>query len=96
MTYAPLVWYAVVPRRGKLDLERIRASLNTPCPQCGHNITPEKRTQVDKLPTMLPLTFENYEGEYCAAKVALRQPNNAPLFLSVPRQHDRWRVPKKG
>ena len=36
-----------VPRRGKLDLEKIRASLDTPCPHCGHSITPEQRTHVD-------------------------------------------------
>src|SRR5262245_20505130 len=26
---------------------RIRASLDTPCPHCGHSITPEERTHVD-------------------------------------------------
>ena len=31
----------------KLDPTKIRASLNTPCPHCGHSITPEERTHVD-------------------------------------------------
>jgi len=35
------------PAVARLDLEKIRASLNTPCPQCGHSITPEERTHVD-------------------------------------------------
>ena len=34
---------SVVPKRGKIDIEKIRASLNTPCPECGHNITPAER-----------------------------------------------------
>jgi len=33
--------------RGKLDLEKIRASLNTPCPHCSHSIKPEEeRTSI--------------------------------------------------
>lgn len=34
--------------RGKLDLEKIRASLNTPCPHCVHSITAEERTHLDR------------------------------------------------
>ena len=33
-----------MPKRGKIDIEKIRASLNTPCPDCGHDITPAERT----------------------------------------------------
>jgi ribosomal protein S27AE len=29
-----------MPRRGKIDLEKIRRSLNTVCPLCGYSITP--------------------------------------------------------
>jgi len=36
-----------MPRRGKLDLEKIRASLATECPYCGHSITPAERTHID-------------------------------------------------
>lgn len=42
-----LCYTAAMRRRGKLDLEKIRASLNTPCPHCGHSITQEERTHVD-------------------------------------------------
>jgi hypothetical protein len=31
-----------VPKRGKIDIEKIRASLFTLCHNCGHTITPER------------------------------------------------------
>jgi predicted RNA-binding Zn-ribbon protein involved in translation (DUF1610 family) len=31
--------HGMTPRR-KINLEKIRAGLNTPCPKCGHLITP--------------------------------------------------------
>jgi uncharacterized Zn finger protein len=30
-----------MPARKKIDLEKVKASIATPCPQCGHEITPE-------------------------------------------------------
>ena len=35
-----------MPRRDELDLAKIFASRNPPCPHCGHSITPEERTHV--------------------------------------------------
>ena len=32
--------------RGKIDLQKVLASLNTPCPKCGHQITPAERNRV--------------------------------------------------
>jgi len=37
--YAPFVYYAVI-RAVANDLEKIRPSLNTPCPHCGHEHDP--------------------------------------------------------
>lgn len=31
---------SLVARKQKLDLEKIRAALDIPCPKCGHAITP--------------------------------------------------------
>src|SRR5215469_8420243 len=33
-----------MPRRGKLDLDKIRASLNVNCPHCGTRIPPEQQS----------------------------------------------------
>jgi len=45
---------AVICVFGKLDLPNIRASLNAPCPHCGHSITPEERTHVDTETPRMP------------------------------------------
>ena len=36
-----------MPKRGKFDIEKIRASLFTLCPNCGHKITPEEMQRLD-------------------------------------------------
>ena len=35
-----------MPRRDELDLAKILASRNPPCPHCGRSITPEERTHI--------------------------------------------------
>ena len=36
-----------MPRRGKRDLEKIRASADVTCPHCGSRIPPERQLRVD-------------------------------------------------
>ena len=36
-----------MPRRGKLDLDRIRASADVICPHCGVHIPPDRQQRVD-------------------------------------------------
>jgi DNA-directed RNA polymerase subunit RPC12/RpoP len=36
-----------MPARRKLDLEKIRASLNTVCPYCSASIPPEDQNRMD-------------------------------------------------
>jgi len=36
-----------VPRKQKINLEKVLASLNTVCPKCGYSITPEKIRRID-------------------------------------------------
>jgi predicted RNA-binding Zn-ribbon protein involved in translation (DUF1610 family) len=36
-----------MPSRGKLNLEKVKASLSTPCPHCGHAIAPSELRRVD-------------------------------------------------
>src|SRR5215469_8025508 len=62
-----------MPRRGKLDLEKIRASLNTPCPHCGHSITPEERTHVDT---------EHLECPQCKKRFIPGKPESPQIRLS--------------
>jgi predicted RNA-binding Zn-ribbon protein involved in translation (DUF1610 family) len=40
-------WEHGMPRRHKLDLEKISASLETLCPHCGARIGPEEYKRVD-------------------------------------------------
>jgi len=35
-----------MPARKKIDLQKVLASLNTPCPKCGHEITPAEINRV--------------------------------------------------
>jgi predicted RNA-binding Zn-ribbon protein involved in translation (DUF1610 family) len=35
-----------MPSRKKIDLQKVLASLNTPCPGCGHLITPAEINRV--------------------------------------------------
>lgn len=58
-----------MPRRSKLDLAKIRASLNTPCPHCGHSITPEERTHVDT---------EHLECPKCRKRFVPGKPEDSP------------------
>ena len=36
-----------MPRRSKLDLNKIRASLTTTCTECGHEITADELRRID-------------------------------------------------
>jgi len=36
-----------MPRRGKFDLEKIRASMNATCPHCGASIPPDQQMRID-------------------------------------------------
>jgi predicted RNA-binding Zn-ribbon protein involved in translation (DUF1610 family) len=40
-----------MPRGKKIDLQKVLASLNKPCPKCGHEITPAeiKRVSSDEI-----------------------------------------------
>jgi len=40
-----------MPRSRKIDLAKVRASLNTTCPKCGFTITPDlvKRLDFDRM-----------------------------------------------
>jgi hypothetical protein len=49
-----------MPGRRKLDLEKIRSSMNFTCPQCGASIRPDQQVQVD------------FEGMKCPNAVTLR------------------------
>jgi hypothetical protein len=42
-------WCSAVtmPRKQKLDRERVMASLNTLCPKCGMSITPDRVRRID-------------------------------------------------
>ena len=43
----PSPWLQLLPMpRGKIDLQKVLASLNTPCPGCGHQITPAEINRV--------------------------------------------------
>jgi len=35
-----------MPSRKKIDLQKVLASLNSPCPKCGHEITPAEIKRV--------------------------------------------------
>jgi ribosomal protein S27AE len=73
-----------MPRRGKLDLERIRASLNTICPHCGHSITPAERMHVDTEHLQCPKCLKIFVAE---VKVVPK------LNLAAPGRHRQgdWR-----
>jgi len=36
-----------MPRKQKIDLEKVRACLNTACPKCGHAIAPADVKRID-------------------------------------------------
>lgn len=36
-----------MPARGKIDLEKVKASLSTFCPHCGHEIAPAELRRID-------------------------------------------------
>lgn len=65
---APFVRQQWLHMSRKLDLENIRASLNTPCPRCGHSITPEERTHVDT---------ENLECPQCRKRFVPGKPEQS-------------------
>jgi predicted RNA-binding Zn-ribbon protein involved in translation (DUF1610 family) len=45
--------------RGKIDLQKVLASLNTPCPKCGHLITPAEIKRI---------TWDEIECPACGEK----------------------------
>jgi ribosomal protein S27AE len=48
-----------MPRKQKINLEKVRASLNTLCPKCGYAITPDKIRRID---------FERMECPECGER----------------------------
>jgi len=44
--HSPRLKLATVPSRKKIDMQKVLASLNTPCPKCGHEITPAEIKRV--------------------------------------------------
>jgi hypothetical protein len=47
-----------MPTRRKLDLEKVRASLNTFCPHCTASIPPEDQNRVDSEQHEMPRSAE--------------------------------------
>jgi|SRR5579859_7201755 len=43
-----------MPVRRKINLEKVRVSLATPCPQCGHEITPAELLRVTSTQVRCP------------------------------------------
>jgi predicted RNA-binding Zn-ribbon protein involved in translation (DUF1610 family) len=37
---------AAMPSRKKIDMQKVLAALKTPCPKCGHEITPAEINRV--------------------------------------------------
>ena len=48
-----------MPRKQKINLEKVMASLNTVCPKCGCTITPDRIRRID---------FERIECPECRAR----------------------------
>jgi predicted RNA-binding Zn-ribbon protein involved in translation (DUF1610 family) len=43
-----------MPARRKINLEKVKASLATPCPQCEHEITPAEVLRVNSTQVRCP------------------------------------------
>jgi predicted RNA-binding Zn-ribbon protein involved in translation (DUF1610 family) len=52
---------AAMPSKQKLNLEKVRASLSTACPKCGHDITPAEVRRVDTTHLKCPACGEVFE-----------------------------------
>jgi predicted RNA-binding Zn-ribbon protein involved in translation (DUF1610 family) len=48
-----------MPQKQKINLAKVNAALDTPCPKCGYSITPAEIRRVD---------FEHVECPECVAK----------------------------
>jgi predicted RNA-binding Zn-ribbon protein involved in translation (DUF1610 family) len=60
----------VIPSKPKVDLEIVRASLNTTCPNCGRLITPGEIRRVDS---------ERMECPQCGARFIPAQNSKAKM-----------------
>jgi predicted RNA-binding Zn-ribbon protein involved in translation (DUF1610 family) len=49
-----------MPSKQKINLEKVRASLNTLCPKCGYSIPPEKLYRVDSDHVQCPECGERF------------------------------------
>jgi predicted RNA-binding Zn-ribbon protein involved in translation (DUF1610 family) len=43
-----------MPRKAKIDLKKVLASLSIPCPKCGHQIQPEEIRRVSNTEMLCP------------------------------------------
>ena len=48
--------------RGKINLQKVLASLNTPCPKCGHLITPAEIKRVSWEEIECPTCGERFDA----------------------------------
>jgi predicted RNA-binding Zn-ribbon protein involved in translation (DUF1610 family) len=49
-----------MPSKQKINLEKVRASLNTLCPKCGYSIPPEKLYRIDSDQIKCPKCGERF------------------------------------
>jgi hypothetical protein len=50
----------VTPRKQKINLEKVRASLDTICTKCGEAITPDKLSRIDPYRVECPVCHEPF------------------------------------
>jgi len=52
-----------VPRKQKINLGKVLASLNIPCPKCGYSIAPDKLRRIDSQQIECPECGEHFIPE---------------------------------
>jgi ribosomal protein S27AE len=52
---------AGMPKKQRINLAKVLAALNTPCPKCGHSIPPKERRHVDFEHIVCPKCGERFK-----------------------------------
>jgi len=63
-----------MPTRRKINLEKVNASLATPCPQCGHEIIPAEVLRINSTQMRCPKYGVTFTTSTSAGIATLRYP----------------------